>query len=368
MFDLAVIGGGPAGAAAAWSGVRRGWRVALLERGGFPRDKVCGEFVSAEAVPLLAAMAPALAEAAPLITAAAFISPRGRRVAFPLAAPALGVSRLALDAALFEAAGTAGAELRSHTAVTAVASDGEGEGWHLALATGAEIEARRVVVAAGRWWRIAGLASAAASSSTPSTTPAGSSWLGVKARFLGLRSLPSVEIYGFRGGYCGFAPVENGWTNACCLIRRERAGELGGSRDFAAWAAEASGSAPLAERLRGGTQATPTVVTAPVELGPRAAVANAVLLAGDASGFIDPFIGDGLARALLSGRLAAECGDDPRRYAEALRRAAQPAYMASAGLRVVLGAPAWAQAAALWGLARRGVGPRLVAATRWRTL
>ncbi|MGH3181041.1 MAG: NAD(P)/FAD-dependent oxidoreductase, partial [Streptosporangiaceae bacterium] len=81
-YDLAVIGGGPAGASAAWAAAQRGLRVALLERGAFPRDKVCGEFVSHEALPLLQRMAPELVAAAPTIASAAFVSASGRRAEF----------------------------------------------------------------------------------------------------------------------------------------------------------------------------------------------------------------------------------------------------------------------------------------------
>ena len=52
-FDLAIIGGGPAGASAAITAARLGARVALLEAGEFPRHKVCGEFVSAESLDIL---------------------------------------------------------------------------------------------------------------------------------------------------------------------------------------------------------------------------------------------------------------------------------------------------------------------------
>ncbi len=56
MYDLIVIGGGPAGTSAAITAARSGARVLLLERGRFPRHKVCGEFVSAESLDLLAAL------------------------------------------------------------------------------------------------------------------------------------------------------------------------------------------------------------------------------------------------------------------------------------------------------------------------
>ncbi len=53
MYDLIVIGAGPGGSSAAILAARQGARVLLLERGSFPRHKVCGEFVSAESLDLL---------------------------------------------------------------------------------------------------------------------------------------------------------------------------------------------------------------------------------------------------------------------------------------------------------------------------
>ena len=78
MIDLAIIGGGPAGSAAALEARRRGLKVAIWERERFPRDKVCGEFVSAESVPLLKNVIPEVLQNASVITRAEFVSPRGR--------------------------------------------------------------------------------------------------------------------------------------------------------------------------------------------------------------------------------------------------------------------------------------------------
>ncbi|MGH9392964.1 MAG: NAD(P)/FAD-dependent oxidoreductase [Terriglobales bacterium] len=345
-YDLAVVGGGPAGSVAAAVAARRGLRVIAFERGSFPRDKVCGEFVSSEALPLLQTLAPRLCAAAPGIARAAFVAPSGRRRGFDLLQPALGISRLALDAALWEAA--AGAERR--TRATVAAFEPEGSHWRLRLAGGETLAAAAVIVASGRSGRA-------------------SPWLGVKARFHGLEAGAAVEMHLFRGGYCGLAPVENGWTNVCALIHRRRAGALGASRDFAAWISAASASPALAQRLRPGRQATPTVVTAQLELGSRAGCRDGVLAAGDASGFIDPFTGDGLARALLSGELAADAiaNGATQAYPAALARAAACGYTAAAPLRRLVQAPLRLQSLAAWALARPVVGPRLLAATRWRS-
>ena len=51
--DVAVIGGSLAGSAAACALARAGARVVVLEKARFPRDKVCGCFLSHEAFPVL---------------------------------------------------------------------------------------------------------------------------------------------------------------------------------------------------------------------------------------------------------------------------------------------------------------------------
>src|SRR5215471_14610813 len=54
-YDALVIGAGPAGAVAARLLAKAGWHVALVEKAGFPRRKVCGEFISAATLPILEA-------------------------------------------------------------------------------------------------------------------------------------------------------------------------------------------------------------------------------------------------------------------------------------------------------------------------
>jgi len=56
LYDVIVVGGGPAGSTMAWSLARRGVRVAVVERAIFPREKVCGDFVEPAGLRILEAM------------------------------------------------------------------------------------------------------------------------------------------------------------------------------------------------------------------------------------------------------------------------------------------------------------------------
>jgi geranylgeranyl reductase family protein len=56
LYEVIVVGGGPAGSTVAWSLAQRGVRVAVIERAVFPREKVCGDFVEPAGLRILEAM------------------------------------------------------------------------------------------------------------------------------------------------------------------------------------------------------------------------------------------------------------------------------------------------------------------------
>ena len=112
--DVAVIGGSLAGSAAAAALARGGADVLVLEKARFPRPKICGEFLSHEALPVLERMG-ALAEVSRAgperIDRFAVVRTDGRSVEAPLAAPVLSISRDRLDAIVARAAEDAGARV-----------------------------------------------------------------------------------------------------------------------------------------------------------------------------------------------------------------------------------------------------------------
>ena len=281
MWDVAIIGAGPAGCSAAITLARGGARVLLLERAAFPRPKLCGEFLSPEVGGLLESLGCGerfRAEAPARIERAEVFGRRSTPVRFPLPAVGYGLSRYSLDHLLADAARREGVELIENAEVAGL------EGRALSLRDGRRFEAPRVLLAAGRH---SFLQPAPRSRRT---------FFGFKAHYDGA-SEPSVQLYFFPGGYCGVAPVERGLVNVCALVEKKT---LAGGRPDDLLA----GSAALRERLGTLKRVEPFLHAGPVVLGWRRPMAGC-LAAGDAALFVDPFTGDGIALALETGRLAA---------------------------------------------------------------
>src|SRR5829696_3640674 len=111
MPDVVVIGAGPAGSVASILLERRGWRVTLLEQHRFPRDKVCGDCLSALGIDVLSrlALADDVAALQPVrLRRSMFIAPSGEAATFDLPREMWGLPRSDLDERLMTAARAAG--------------------------------------------------------------------------------------------------------------------------------------------------------------------------------------------------------------------------------------------------------------------
>jgi geranylgeranyl reductase family protein len=127
-FDIAVIGGGPAGAAAAMRAARQGASVVVLEKGPHGRDKICGDGLTPRAVAALDELGIPL-DGAHHIDGLRMIA--GKQVReLPWGSPGNRFPshgavwpRRKLDAALIDAAAAAGADVRFETEGEVVADD-----------------------------------------------------------------------------------------------------------------------------------------------------------------------------------------------------------------------------------------------------
>ncbi len=357
QVDLAIIGGGPAGASAAITAARRGAQVALFEARSFPRHKVCGEFVSAESLELLRDLLGPIASAADVLQRAPAINRArlflgNRVVESPIQPAALSITRYALDALLWQAAEAAGVQAFANREVLAIS----GEGPFTIRTSDGECSCKSVIVAAGRW----------SSFTADRTLPAGPKWLGLKEHFREPHPAPSTDLYFFEHGYCGVQPVTPDVVNACAMVRSDCASTLD----------EVLRLHPLlAERAAGWTPLFAPVSTAPLLYRQPQPVRNNMLFCGDAAAFIDPFAGDGISIALRSGKVAAEGtvqGAGSRlspveaasAYQRAYARQFSPLIAAASRVRSLLELPPFARFAAFELLRLPGVMSYVVRRTR----
>src|SRR5271168_4527822 len=142
--DVFVIGGGPAGLAAAIAARQRGLRVVLADGGQPPIDKACGEgFLpdGLEALERLGIHIP-LPEAAPFFGIRFLTSSLSAEARFPGGGLGLAVRRTVLHRIMIERAAQLGADLLWRTAVTGISSEGVHFGEHC-------VQARWIVGADG---------------------------------------------------------------------------------------------------------------------------------------------------------------------------------------------------------------------------
>jgi geranylgeranyl reductase family protein len=290
VFDLVIVGAGPAGAAAALTARRMApdATVAIVERATFPRDKPCGDGLSPDAVAELGRLGvPDVVDGSPPVTRLRLRSPGGREVADVPPAAGYVIPRRVFDARL-AAAARAAASAWSTAAVRAVAVDahvvrlqttsGEVRGRVVIGADGANSQLRRATVGAPSP-RHTGVA---IRGYAPAPDGAAEMLL-VWERTAGLAYAWSFPIDGHRtnvgyGVFAGAAPV----------ARSELERRMVALLPHGAGATDVRG-----HRL-------------PLSSGGMHLGAGRVLLAGDAASLVNPITGEGIFYALLSGRLAAQ--------------------------------------------------------------
>lgn len=303
LSQVVIIGGGPAGAAAAIALCHAGHRPTLIERASGPAHKVCGDFLSAETVGQAVDLGcdPARLGAAPISRVRLVHGKREAEATLPF--PALSLSRRVLDQALLKQAERAGATLLLGQAVRRLAR--EGDGW--AIQAEARHHAGAVFLGTGKH-----------DLRDHPRPGAAEGAIGLKMYFAlsaeAQRGLgDATELFLFEGGYAGLQPVEEGRAALCIAVSRAAFRDLGGAWDTLL-ASIGRASPRFAAMMKGAKSLLPrplAVAGVPYGFLQREHTEQMYRI-GDQAAVIPSLTGDGMAIALYSGQAAAEAWHDGR--------------------------------------------------------
>ena len=315
-FDAIVIGAGPAGSTAALLLARAGWSVAIVEKAQFPRRKVCGEFISAGALSLLArtgAGERVLAQGGPEVREVGVYAGRHMALApMPQADSTVlygrAIGRDRLDATLLEAARQAGASVYQPWRVESCWKDAE-----LHLCTIATVRndsqvliAPIVIAAHGSWdtgrLELPGVPERALPSDL----------LAFKARFT-RTALPAgrMPLIAFPGGYGGLVHSDGGRVSFSCCIRRDalsacRGASPGVSAGAAVLTHAMKSCRGLREALEGAVCEEQWLAAGPLRPGFRGLREDGYFAVGNAFGEAHPIVAEGITMAVQSAWLLCE--------------------------------------------------------------
>jgi menaquinone-9 beta-reductase len=314
MTDVIVIGGGPAGCAAAMGLNRLGYRVVLCDQAKFPRDKVCGEFISPAADPILKRLGvfDRIEALSPKrLKGVAISSYEGEEVVIDYpqlpgmdARPtSLSVPRYELDANFMEQVKQVGVEVREQHKVTEfLFSEGSVtgvRGWDESK-TSFTLKAPLVIDAGGR-------NALSLKNMGLKKESAGNIKIAMAAHWQGAQIADDYcYMHVSHPGYTGISSVGSDRANVVLVVNHK---SMRGEKPDKFYLDAVMQNRHRRKILQDAECIESVRAIESLAFSVKPVTCGGLLLVGDAMGFIDPFTGEGIYLSLRSSEIAVEVAD-----------------------------------------------------------
>lgn len=288
MRKIVIIGGGLAGLTSAIQLIRAGIPCTVIEKKSYPFHRVCGEYISNEALPFLKTAGLYPEEMIlPQIKKFQLSAVNGRSCILPLDLGGFGISRYAFDYFLYRIAKKEGVTFQLNTEATGLTFHG-GE-FDIETQSG-KLTADLVIGSFGKRSKID-------IQQNRDFIKKRSPYVGVKYHTRSDHPNDLISLHNFPGGYCGVGNVEEGITNICYLSHRDNVKKFGDIQEMEKAILYQN---PLLKNIL--TRATfifnkPEVINE-ISFETKKPVENHILMSGDAAGMITPACGNGMAMAI----------------------------------------------------------------------
>ena len=312
MYDVAIVGAGPGGSAAAHYLAKGGLDVLLLDKFNFPRDKTCGDALTPRALRVLNEMGvlDELLRIGYRLNGVELIAPKGHSVVAPMPKKdgrtdyVLIVPRLILDNIILQRSVNSGVQFESPVRVNTIEQDANG-----VIVKGecrersVSYRARMVIIATGANVKL--LLQMGLLKKPPLMM------LCARTYFEGMTNMSDLVQCHFDGvplpGYGWVFPLSDSSANVGSGFFRSGL-TARWMPDTARQAFDTFIQTPLLQNMLGGAKRVGPIKGYPlrVDFASAPTFSDRVMLVGEAAGLVNPVTGEGIDYALESARIAAE--------------------------------------------------------------
>ena len=295
--SIVIIGAGLAGLTSAILLRRYGYPVTVIEKNHFPFHRVCGEYISNEVFPFLHSIGIDIRDLnASAISKLSVSSVSGNCIHMPLQMGGFGISRYVFDHHLYKIASSMGAEFIFDKATNI--SSGE-EQFSVDLASGKVLRSDWLIAAYGKR---SNLDQKLKRKFFYQRSP----YIGIKYHIKTDLPADTIRLDNFEGGYCGTCKIEDDLYNLCYLSETKNL-KVHGS--VAEMEHRLLFKNPHLRNIFENSEFVfkqPEVINE-ISFSRKDLVRDHVLYCGDAAGMITPLCGNGMAMAVRSAKILADC-------------------------------------------------------------